>query len=234
MPRTPTRPTVAPFPMPHPEPTSSAVWLIGWGIYVLLVLLGFGFGVWAGNQKQKPTETAHADSPTLTSQPPASPASSTTPPTTPPQKRESPGPVTQEPPKKVTETKPPAPPPTPEPKKPPTPEPKKPPTPEPKKTEPTTPSVKQVSFTTEVLPIFRSKCLNCHGAVGKPKGGLDLRTIASIMKGGDGGAEIKPGDLKSSPLWTSIDEGAMPPAGKEQLTDAEKMIVRNWILSGAK
>jgi hypothetical protein len=74
----------------------------------------------------------------------------------------------------------------------------------------------------------------CHGDTKGPKGGLDLRTLASIMKGGDGGPGFKAGDLKNSPIWASVDDGSMPPAGKEPLTDAEKKKIQDWILSGGK
>jgi hypothetical protein len=198
-------------------------------VYVFLVLVGFGFGVWTGNQKA-PAETAQASA--NTPSPTPAPAPSTAPktvasapvtiPTLVPKKD-----TTTPAPKKPAETKTPVP--APEPKKAPAPEPKKTPEPEPK-----APAVTQVSFMKEVAPIFRSKCLNCHGAAGTPKGGLDLRTLAATLKGGDGGPGVKPGDIKGGSIWASIEDQMMPPAGKEQLTEAEKTIIKNWILSGAK
>ena len=51
--------------------------------------------------------------------------------------------------------------------------------PPPKKNEPKTPELTPVSFQKDVLPIFRTYCLNCHGSgTGKPKGDVDLRTVA--------------------------------------------------------
>ena len=217
---------------PLPEPTSPVTLVIGWGVYILLVLVGFSFGAWAGNQK--PTaETAQASPPSPSTAPSPAPSAAPKPPAPTPAAAPAPVPKkdTSTPAaKKPTETKSPDTTPAPEPKKAPAPEPKTTPSPEPK-----APAVVQVSFMKDVMPVFRTKCLNCHGGVGnKPKGGLDLRTIASTLKGGDNGAGVKPGDLKGGTIWTSIEDSQMPPADKDQLTDAEKMIIRNWILSGAK
>jgi outer membrane biosynthesis protein TonB len=118
---------------------------------------------------------------------------------------------------------------------PPKPDPVKPPAPkpEPPKPDPVKPPAKAVAFK-EVAPLFRTYCGNCHGMVGKPKGGVDLRTLASIMKGGDDGALIKAGDPDKSPLYESIKAGRMPPDGKPAPTEKELMLIRDWIASGAK
>jgi hypothetical protein len=90
-----------------------------------------------------------------------------------------------------------------------------------------------VSFQKDVLPIFRTYCLNCHGSgTGKPKGEVDLRTVASIMKGG-GGPIIEVGKPEKSVIYTSIVDGAMPPDGKRP-GKGETEVIRNWILGGAK
>jgi len=207
------------------EPFTSGARLGWWGGYVLLVLMAFCFGVWTGNQRPRPQEQAAA--------PVAAPAEKGDPP--PETKKE----LTPEP-KKTPEPKPE--PKLPEAKKMPevvTPEPKKMPEvvpPEPKKTpEPkASPMVKEVLFVKEVLPIFKAKCTICHGDTKFPKQDLDLRSVASITKGGDGGAGVKAGDLKAGTVWASIEDGTMPPPDKTQLTEAEKAVIRNWILSGAK
>lgn len=218
------RPTPDDTVLDQTEPLSSGARIGWWGGYGALVLVAFCFGVWTGNQKPRPVEQAAAPAPAEKADPkPPEPA--------PEPKKE----LTPEP-KKTPEPK------LPEPKKAPevlAPEPKKTPevvTPEPTKTpEPkATPAVKEVLFATEVRPIFKAKCMICHGDSKGFKGELDLRTIASITKGGDNGPGVKAGDLKTGTVWQSIEDGSMPPAGKEQLTDAEKAVIRNWILSGAK
>lgn len=90
-----------------------------------------------------------------------------------------------------------------------------------------------VSFQKDVLPIFRTYCLNCHGAgSGKPKGGVDLRTVAAIMKGG-GAPILVVGQPEKSAIYTTIEDMSMPPEGKRP-TPQELAIIRNWILAGAK
>lgn len=201
-----------------------------WGGYLLLVLLAFCFGVWTGNQRPRPVEQAAAPTPAHVEkgEPTPEPKKDFT-----PEPKKTPEPKLPEPKKAPEVVTPPMK--TPEVVTPPmktpevvTPEPKK--TPEPK----VTPMVKEVLFAKEVQPIFKSKCTICHGDSKGFKGDLDLRTIAAITKGGDNGPGVKAGDLKTGTVWQSIEDGSMPPAGKEQLTDAEKTTIRNWILSGAK
>src|SRR5262245_30362868 len=48
------------------------------------------------------------------------------------------------------------------------------------------PSRKQPSFERDVLPTLRAHCLKCHGD-GARKGGLDLRTLASLLRGSSNG-----------------------------------------------
>src|SRR5438105_3703520 len=54
----------------------------------------------------------------------------------------------------------------------------------------------------EVRAIFASKCMACHGNDAKEiKGGYDLRTRATAIKGGDSGeAAIVPGEPDKSPF----------------------------------
>jgi hypothetical protein len=220
--------------MPHPtsddtlidntEPFTSGARLGWWGGYVLLVLMAFCFGVWTGNQRPRPVEQAAAPAPVEKGEPTPEPKKELT-----PEPKKAPEPKLPEP-KKTPEVV------TPEPKKTPevvTPEPKKTPEvvpPEPK----TSPMVKEVLFVKDVQSIFKSKCTICHGDTKGPKADLDLRSLVSITKGGDGGPGVKGGDLKGGTIWATIEDMTMPPPGKEQLTDAEKAVIRNWILSGAK
>lgn len=212
--------------MPHPKGKLSAngQWVFG-SVYAGLALVGFSFGVWAGASKPKPVEVAelkkdNTDKP-VTPVPAVAKQPAVDPQPKPPEPEPEPEPKVM-----VPEVKPPEPepkPPEPEPK----PEPKvvvKPPAPKP---------VKMVSFK-EVAPIFRSYCNNCHGAVkGAPKGGVDLRTVAAIMKGGGGGDIVVPGTPEKSILYLSIKEKTMPPEGKGP-TPAELQLIHDWVASGAK
>jgi hypothetical protein len=86
-------------------------------------------------------------------------------------------------------------------------------------------------FEKDVMPIFQAKCLQCHGAA-KIKAGLDLRTKAAVLKGGDTGAAVTPGNVSTSLLWDKVSSNRMPP-GKVKLTEKEKNIIRDWIDAGA-
>lgn len=208
-PHTPTRRPRPRHDLPDDAPPGGGKW-IGWTVYAVLALIGFCFGAWAGNQKPRAIEVVKTAPAETKSEPKKEPE---------PPKKE------PEPPKKETVAVK-------------TPEPKAPvvKTPEPKKPEPKTApaSVPETLFAKDVLPVFKSKCTICHGDSKGLKGDLDLRTLAAAKKGGETGPAIKPGDLKNSLIWTTIEDGAMPPPGKPPLTDAEKTIIKNWILSGGK
>ncbi len=88
------------------------------------------------------------------------------------------------------------------------------------------------TFASHVRPIFQAKCFLCHNG-GKKRGGLDATTVAALLKGGESGPSIKPGDPSNSLLWETIATNKMPPSGKK-LTDAERKLVQQWIAGGAK
>lgn len=203
----------------YPRSNSGGGLLFGWAAFAVLALVGFCFGAWVGNQRPKEI----VKTVTVETKPEVKPA----PEKKEPEKKDPPSVKQPEP-----EPKPKAKEPEPEPKpkaKEPEPEPKpKEPSPEPK------PMVTAVAFDKEILPIFKTRCMLCHGDTKGVKGGLDLRTLASIKKGGESGDALTPGNLEKSIIWTSIMEGAMPPPDKPQLTDAEKTKIKNWILSGGK
>lgn len=190
-------------------------------VIAAIFLGGIAFGAVAAlTQPRK--EVAKATTPDA---PPVEPE------TTPQPQPEPPPPTTKVEPVKKAEPKvepkkpDPKPTPKPEPKKP---EPKK---PEPKKPDP--PKSEPISYEKQVFPIFKAKCLMCHGGA-QVKADVDLKTHASAVKGGSSGDGAVPGKPDKSSLWLAIEDGSMPPAGKEKLTDAEKKIVKEWILGGAK
>ncbi len=84
-------------------------------------------------------------------------------------------------------------------------------------------------FQKDVLPIFAEKCLRCHGA--KRKGGkLDMRTLETMLTGGDTGPAIKPGHANQSLLIELIHHQEMPPKKeKSAVTSSELDLLRRWI-----
>jgi hypothetical protein len=123
------------------------------------------------------------------------------------------------------------PPPEPPQQKPPREEPARPRPPDPTRPLPE-PTPAGVTFVKDVLPIFEARCVNCHGGRRK-RGGLDVRTVAALMTGGDNGPAINGASLQGGTLWENIDTNKMPP-GRKKLTPAEKKTVRDWIAGGAR
>ena len=91
----------------------------------------------------------------------------------------------------------------------------------------------------EVLAILQARCMICHGSL-KQEGGLDLRTVASRLKGGKSGPALVPGDPAKSPMYQRLIDGTMPPAklakqlAVELPTDTELEKIRSWIAAGAR
>ena len=89
-----------------------------------------------------------------------------------------------------------------------------------------------------VQPIFNAKCISCHGK-SKKKGDLRLDSHEQLMKGGESGQVLLPGDIKGSELIKLIhldpnEKRAMPPKGKTPLTEEEIAIIEFWVETGAK
>jgi len=87
-------------------------------------------------------------------------------------------------------------------------------------------------FGRDLLPILTNKCLQCHGGVHR-KNELDLRTHASLLKGGKTGPAVKPGDVKASLIWEKVSTDKMPKTDLK-LTAEERAILQGWIAAGAR
>ncbi len=93
-------------------------------------------------------------------------------------------------------------------------------------------------YTTKVKPIFDANCARCHGGENH-RGGLNMDTRESLLKGGHDGAVIVPGDPAKSLLVKLIrhegpadDPMDMPPK-KPKLSDEDIQVVSDWIKAGA-
>ncbi|MEC8941405.1 MAG: c-type cytochrome domain-containing protein, partial [Verrucomicrobiota bacterium] len=95
-------------------------------------------------------------------------------------------------------------------------------------------------FARDIRPILSETCFACHGQdARKRKAKLRLDQGESALAERDGVQAIVPGDLENSEAWiriTSKDEDeVMPPRDShKQLSDAEKELLRQWILQGAQ
>lgn len=92
-------------------------------------------------------------------------------------------------------------------------------------------------FESKVRPILSEACYKCHSLEqGKSKGGLTLDTREGLLKGGENGAVIKPGDPGKSPLITAVKyldpDLQMPPKG-EKLKDDQIAALTEWVKMGA-
>lgn len=95
-------------------------------------------------------------------------------------------------------------------------------------------------FVRRIRPLFDEKCLACHGRdEAKIKGGLDLRTPASTLKGG---GSAKPGLVagrpEESPLFLAVtrkhdDWEPMPPKEADKLSAEQITWIKDWISGGA-
>ncbi len=95
--------------------------------------------------------------------------------------------------------------------------------------------MKAISFKESVRPILVTHCLNCHGGgKGKPKGDIDMTTLDKLKKSPSPGKILVPGKPEQSDIYTSITERDMPDGGKPKPSTQELLILKNWILSGAK
>jgi uncharacterized membrane protein len=88
-----------------------------------------------------------------------------------------------------------------------------------------------------IQPMLQTKCYNCHAAT-KQKGGLRLDAENWILKGGKNGKVIVAGSIDSSEVYKRIlldpvEEKHMPPKGKPQLTEQERLLMQWWIATGA-
>ena len=97
-----------------------------------------------------------------------------------------------------------------------------------------------ISFSTEIIPILKNHCLECHvpGAPGEKASGLDMSTHQALMKGTKFGPVVKPGDSLSSTLVILVDGRAdpsikMPHGDRPSLSAGEISSLRQWIDQGA-
>jgi len=96
-----------------------------------------------------------------------------------------------------------------------------------------------VDFERQIKPIFELNCVSCHGEE-KPKAKLAMLTRADLIKGGENGAAVVPGDPEKSPAYTHTvlpadNDDLMPPAKKGGPMSKDKTdLIKAWIEQGAK
>jgi mono/diheme cytochrome c family protein len=88
-------------------------------------------------------------------------------------------------------------------------------------------------FEQKVALLLQQRCVQCHNEQ-KKRGGLDLTSRAGLLRGGEEGRVVVPGDAAGSRLLRMIggDRPAMPKNGK-RLTGDEIDALREWVAAGA-
>src|SRR3954447_463164 len=90
-------------------------------------------------------------------------------------------------------------------------------------------------FEVKVRPVLAGTCFPCHGGK-KVGGGLRVDSRAALLKGGDGGPAVVPGDPDGSPLLKALRHAKdadvrMPP--DRRLPDAVVADFVAWVRHGA-
>ena len=87
-------------------------------------------------------------------------------------------------------------------------------------------------FETDIRPILKAYCLDCHGGAEKLSGGLDLRLRRFIAAGGESGPAIDLTPGHESLIVQKMRAGEMPPSEKKVPADKIRLI-ESWIAAGA-
>lgn len=91
-----------------------------------------------------------------------------------------------------------------------------------------------VSFTKDIAPWMANLCVNCHSG-NNPRGGLSLVSFYDMMRGGDSGRVVLPGNRDGSRLWqlTGLQDPIKMPQGQALLTRKNWNDLRTWFDEGS-
>jgi mono/diheme cytochrome c family protein len=96
------------------------------------------------------------------------------------------------------------------------------------------PASRPVDFKADIKPIFEASCIRCHGR-GRDRGGFQIDSRQSLLKGGDTGPAALTGNSAGSYLIELVSglnpDEVMPKKGKK-LTPEEVGALRAWIDQG--
>lgn len=92
-------------------------------------------------------------------------------------------------------------------------------------------NLSSVSFANNILPIFESRCIQCHGGE-QTREGLDLKSYESLMAGSRNGSIVTPGSSADSLLVKVLLENKMPKRGPK-LTPDQVQLIADWVNAGA-
>jgi hypothetical protein len=96
-----------------------------------------------------------------------------------------------------------------------------------------------ISFATDIMPIFSTKCIECHQGEGAD-GNLDLSSYTTLMSGNSNHGEnlVVSGNAEQSLLYKAVDEDetiiTRMPQGGPYLTSFQIQMIEDWINEGAR
>lgn len=99
---------------------------------------------------------------------------------------------------------------------------------------------REVSFRSDIQPILKSHCVECHseGAIGFEKSGFRANSYAHVMQGTKYGPVVEPGASISSSLYRLIagktDPSIRMPYHRAPLPEETVELIATWIDQGAK
>ena len=95
----------------------------------------------------------------------------------------------------------------------------------------------EINFSRDVLPVLSDKCYACHGPDTKNDKDLRLDSFEAATIDLGGYKAIDPSNLSESEVITRIfdrDDPMPPDDAEKQLTEAEKNLIKEWVLGGGK
>ncbi|WP_052031927.1 c-type cytochrome domain-containing protein [Novipirellula maiorica] len=93
-----------------------------------------------------------------------------------------------------------------------------------------------VSFAGDIAPLLVEACKGCHIDAMQTRGGLQLDTFARMMRGGDSGPIISPGNAADSLLVKKLRGMVgerMPAGGRPAFSEDSIQLISTWINEGA-
>ncbi len=99
---------------------------------------------------------------------------------------------------------------------------------------------KEVSFKSDIQPIIKQYCVECHAENGEGtvKSGLLMTSYEEVMRGTKFGAIVKPGDSLTSALIMLVEGRVDPsirmPHNKTVLPQEKIDLLKRWVVQGAK
>ncbi len=91
-----------------------------------------------------------------------------------------------------------------------------------------------VSFTRDIAPFMANLCVRCHNS-NRKSGGLSLETFYDMMKGGDSGPVVLPGNVEGSRLFRltgGLENPRMPNDPQSRITRKNYEDLKKWFEEG--